>query len=199
MNPKENSEENNPVSEKETLNLLTEIPSLNSDGTINVVIEIPAGTLEKFEVDKVSGRPKIDTIDGKPRIVNYLSYPGNYGMIPQTLLSRKSGGDGDPLDVIVIGASVARGSVVKAKLIGVLLMLDRNEQDDKLIAVMEGSPLFGINSLEELNENYKGITEILQLWFGNYKGGNIVQIKGFGDKVQAITILEAAIEGFRKL
>ena len=53
--------------------------------------------------------------DGKPRIVKYLGYPGNYGMVPKTLLPENLGGDGDPLDVIVLGPQVERGSVIKCK------------------------------------------------------------------------------------
>jgi len=60
-------------------------------------------------------------------------------MIPQTLLSKENGGDGDPLDVIILGPSISRGSVVKAHLIGVLKLLDGGEQDDKLIAIIDNS------------------------------------------------------------
>ena len=67
-----------------------------------VVIEIPAGTIEKYEIDKKNGGLKIDQRDGKPRLIKFLSYPANYGMIPQTLLPKNLGGDGDPLLVCKI-------------------------------------------------------------------------------------------------
>jgi len=79
--------------------------------------------LEKWEVDKTDGKMKWEFVDKKPRTINYLGCPGNYGMIPGTLLSKELGGDGDPLDVIVLGPPVERGSIVKCKLTSVKLIL----------------------------------------------------------------------------
>lgn len=179
-------------------NLLTDFIPVFKDGDINVAVEIPAGTLEKWEVDKSGGRAKLEYVDNKPRIIQYLGYPGNYGMIPRTLLSKELGGDGDPLDVIVLGPPAGRGSVVKCKLIGVLFLLDRGEIDDKLIAVMEDSPLYSVNSIVELDNSYNGLMEILELWFTNYKGPGKMESKGFGDKNKAIEILNFAIEGYQQ-
>ena len=111
------------------------------DGGIRVVVEIPTGTNAKWEVDKTDGSLKWEVQNGKPRIVKYLPYPGNYGLVPQTLHSSVLGGDGDPLDVLILGSSLPRGSIVEARLIGVLKLLDRGEQDDKLIAVLPHTPL----------------------------------------------------------
>ena len=147
-------------SEKEK-NLLEDFVPLLENGNIHVVIEIPTGTNEKFEVEKKTGRLKLEKLnDGKPRIVNYLPYPFNYGMVPRTLLPKKFGGDGDPLDVIVLGKPIKRGAVVECKLIGVLKLLDRGEQDDKLIAVNADSRFFGVTDLEELEETFPGVLEI---------------------------------------
>lgn len=179
-------------------NLLTDYIPLFEDGDINVAVEIPAGTLEKWEVDKIKGQVKLEYVDEEPRIIKYLGYPGNYGMVPRTLLPKELGGDGDPMDVIVLGPPVERGSIVKCKVIGVLYLLDRGEQDDKLIAVSTDSPLYTVNSLEELNENYFGITDILQLWFTNYKGAGKMESKGLGDKEMALKILSSAIEEYQK-
>jgi len=178
-------------------NYLTDIDPLCPDGDVNVVVEIPTGTLEKWELEKSSGDLKLQFIDGKPRIINYIGFPGNYGMVPQTLLPRELGGDGDPLDVIVLGPAVERGSVIKCKLIGVLEMLDEDEQDDKLIAVATGSSMYAIDNLQELNANHRGITEILELWFTNYEGPGIVKIRGYKDEVRAREILEAAIKAYK--
>lgn len=179
------------------INLLTDFAPVYKDGNINVVIEIPAGTTEKWEVEKENGTLQLEHIKGKPRIINYIGYPGNYGMIPQTLLPKKLGGDGDPLDVIVLGKPVKKGSVIKCKLIGVLYLLDRGEQDDKLIAVMEDTPLYSVSNLEELDKKYIGITEIIQLWFSNYKGIGKMKSKGFGEKDEAIKILVSSIEAYK--
>lgn len=180
----------------DTLNLLTDIIPLLEDGDINAVIEIPAGTLDKWELDKSTGKIRWEFNDKKPRIVNYIGYPGNYGMIPRTLLSKEKGGDGDPLDILVLGPPVERGHILKCKIIGVLYLNDRGEQDDKLIAVSDDSPMYGVNSLDKLNNDYEGITEIVQLWFTHYKGPGEIESKGFGNKKVAIDILTEAINEY---
>ena len=193
-------ENNNYVStgiDKSNANLLTDFIPLFEDGDINAVVEIPSGTLEKWELNKSNGKIEWELVNNIPRIINYLGYPGNYGMIPRTLLSKEQGGDGDPLDIIVLGPPEERGSVVKCEIIGVLYLMDRGEQDDKLVAVSTNSPLYEVNSIDELNENYIGISEILQLWFTNYKGPGKMESKGFGDKNNAIDILKAAINEYQ--
>lgn len=166
------------------------------NGDINVVVEIPTGTVTKWEVEKKHGKLDVEYIDGKPRMVNYLGYPGNYGMIPRTLLPKNLGGDGDPLDVIVLGAPVESGDVVKCRLLGVLKLLDRGEQDDKLIAVRNGTPFYSLTSMEELDDNYKGVSSILSLWFENYKGPGKMKFQEFGNKDEAMNILESSIKAY---
>ncbi|HOZ30867.1 MAG TPA: inorganic diphosphatase [Bacteroidales bacterium] len=178
---------------------LKEYEPLCENGDINVVVEIPAGTLEKWEVDKKEGNMKLEFVDEKPRIVQYLAYPGNYGMIPQTLLPKELGGDGDPLDVIVLGDSSPRGSVIQCKVIGVLVMFDRGEQDDKLIAVKKDSPFYDINSIAELDEKFIGVSEIISIWFANYKGPGKIEVVGFEEKQTADNILKTSIEEFEKI
>jgi inorganic pyrophosphatase len=171
--------------------------SLNGDSTINVVVEIPTGSNAKWEVDKTDGSMKWEFKNGKPRVVKYLGYPGNYGMIPQTILPKELGGDGDPLDVIVLGPAFPRGSVVKARIIGVLRLLDGGDQDDKLIAVMKDAPLENVRNLGELNETFQGVSTILETWFSNYKGPGEMEANGFGDVKEAWEILNAAIESYQ--
>ncbi len=178
-------------------NYLTGYEAVFEDGDINVVVEIPTGSVAKWEVDKTSGSLKWEFVEGKPRQVKYLGYPGNYGMIPRTLLPKELGGDGDPLDVIVLGPAVERGSIIKSKVIGVLQLLDRGEQDDKLIAVLEDTPFYSVNSLAELDEKFKGASEIVKLWFANYKGPGKMIPKGFGDAEMAKEILNAAVEAYK--
>jgi inorganic pyrophosphatase len=183
------------ISEK---NLLSEIEPMNADGTINMVVEIPAGRTDKWEVKK-DGQLHWDFKDGKPRIVQYLGYPCNYGMVPKTVLAKEAGGDGDPLDCLVLGASAPRGSVLKVKVIGVIKLLEKGEQDDKLLAVKSDDPLFAANSLAELNEKFPGVTAILETWFTNYKSPGALVCKGFGDVDEARQILEEARLSFQRL
>ena len=175
----------------------TGYPASNSDGTINVVVEIPSGTTAKWEVED-DGVMRWEFKKGKPRVVQYLPYPGNYGMVPRTLLPKELGGDGDPLDVIVLGDAAARGAVVKARVIGVLKMLDDGEQDDKLIAVIEGSPLAAASNLQELNAKFPGVTAIVETWFGNYKGPGEIETAGYAGTSTAMGVLRAAERAFQE-
>lgn len=190
-----------PVSnESETANFLTDYPAKTKEnGNVNAVIEIPAGSTEKWELNKQTGKIERDSINNKPRTINYLGYPTNYGMIPQTLLSKESGGDGDPLDIIVIGPTLARGNVTACKVIGVLYLKDNNEQDDKIIAIAKQSSMYNaVNTIEELNQKYTGIVEIIELWFTNYKGAGVMKSGGFGTKATALQIVDKAILDFSK-
>ncbi|KAB1067422.1 inorganic diphosphatase [Tamlana haliotis] len=178
-------------------NLLTDITPIFKDGDVNAVIEIPAGTVDKWELDKTTGEVKWEMVNNKPRVVNYIGYPGNYGMIPQTLLDKKHGGDGDPLDIIVLGPPAERGTQLKSKIIGVLYLSDGGEQDDKLIAVSSNSTLYQVNSIEELNSEFQGITTIIDIWFTNYKGPGKLNSNGFGDKTEATKILNDALKQYK--
>lgn len=170
-------------------NLYDGYPAKNPDGTINVVVEIPAGTNAKWEVVR-SGLMTLEVRDGSPRVVNYLPYPANYGMIPGTHLPKEQGGDGDALDVLVLGPGLPRGSVVAARLIGVMRFLDKGEQDDKLLAVMDHTPLAGVRSLADLDRAAPGAADILHRWFTNYKGPGKMDFRGWGEAAEAAALLD---------
>jgi inorganic pyrophosphatase len=178
-------------------NLLQDWPPKDESGNVHAVIEVPAGRTEKWEVDKTDGNLKWNFKKGRPRVLKFIGYPGNYGMIPQTILSKETGGDGDPLDIILLGPPIDRGEVAKAKLIGVLKLEDDGEQDDKLIAVQFNSPLKKADSIAELDERFPGISQILELWFTNYKGNDEMKSNGFGDLEEAERILKEASEQYQ--
>lgn len=169
-----------------------------ASGNVNVVVEIPAGTNQKWEVDESTGEMRWDFKHGSPQVIEYLAYPGNYGMIPRTLLPSRDGGDGDPLDIVVLGAGVSRGSVVEARVIGVLKILDRGDRDDKLIAVMPGTPLGSVTSLDQLDSSFAGITDILETWFLNYKGPGKIVSEGFAGGTEAQRILKQAMDAYAR-
>ncbi len=179
-----------------TVDLLRTPMPLDSAGNITVVVEIPAGTNDKWEVDKITGRLAWEQRDGSPRVVSFLPYPGNYGFIPRTLLSRETGGDGDPLDVIILGPALPRGSVSSARLLGVLRMQDGGEDDDKLIAVGLDGPFAAITSLAEFQAAYPDALAIIAQWFGAYKGPDVMQVGDFADENEARRMLDAAIAAF---
>lgn len=167
-------------------------PALAGDSLVNVVVEIPAGTNEKWEVSKSTGHLEWELRDGQPRVVNYLSYPANYGMIPGTMLAKEAGGDGDPLDVMVLGPAMPRGTVVPCRLIGVLQLLDGGEADHKLLAVLPEGPFGAIQSMEMLEDRYPGALAIISLWFAHYKGPGETEILGMAEADKAWEILRTA-------
>jgi inorganic pyrophosphatase len=177
------------------VNFLTGHPALAGDGHANAVIEVPTGYTDKWEVKNEDGWLHWDIKDGKPRRVAYLGYPCNYGMVPRTVLSEQRGGDGDPLDVLVLGEAVPRGAVIPAKVIGLLRMKDRGEIDVKLVAVRPGTPFAALGDVAELDAKFPGVTQLLTTWFTNYKGP-VVEIAGFGDRASALAMLEQAAADF---
>lgn len=121
---------------------MTDYIPFHPDDDVNAVIEIPAGTWDKWELNKSNAQLEWELVVGKLRIANYLVYPSNYEMIPQTLLWKEKGGDGDPLDIMVLRRSSERDDVIKCKILGVFYLMDRKEQDDKLIEVSDDSPFY---------------------------------------------------------
>lgn len=176
-------------------NFLAGWDARSADGSVRAVVEIPAGRLDKWEV-KDDGLLHWDIEDGKPRVVRYLGYPVNYGMVPGSVLSEARGGDGDPLDILVLGASLPRGSVVETKVIGMILLVDRGERDDKLLAVAKGSPLEDVEDVEDLDRRFPGVTAILETWFLNYKGPGKFVARGYAGPDEALATLEQAIADF---
>lgn len=141
------------------------------------VIEIPAGSHEKWQMDKAApGLLEWERVDDELRVINYLPYPANYGALPGTLAAREEGGDGDPLDVLVLGPALPRGTRVPVRVIARMSMLDDGERDDKLIGVVPGdNPFTQLDDLADLQAQFPGVSDILMMWFQNYKGtaGNV--------------------------
>jgi inorganic pyrophosphatase len=167
-----------------------QIVPINADETVNMVIEIPAGSTAKYEMNKVSYVLEMDSLDNQPRFIDYLGYPGNYGMIPNTILPKNMGGDGDPLDVLLLGPAQKRGSVIKVKVIGVLHLLDNGEKDDKLIAIDPNSPWKKVDNLNELDIYYPGTKTIIATFFQNYKGIGQMELQAWSGKTKALQFLQ---------
>jgi len=173
-------------------NFITGYPTFEGGDTVNIVVEIPAGSDQKWEVREPGKVMEWELKKGKRRVVAYLAYPANYGMIPQTMLPEEEGGDGDPLDVVLLGESVPRGSVTIGYPVAVLKLKDGGEQDDKIIAAPLTGPLSGVTGLEDLRTRFPGITDILETWFGNYKGPGVMKVEGWADRDEALAVVQAA-------
>jgi inorganic pyrophosphatase len=128
------------------------------------MIEIPAGGQVKYELDEASGRMEVDRFLSMP-----VAYPVNYGILPCT-----EGGDGDPLDVLVLTRiPVDPGALIRVRAVGVLRMRDAGEEDDKLvvvplsavdpaydeIATLDDVPAAQLESIEAFFEVYKALPE----------------------------------------
>lgn len=124
----------------------------------NVIIEIPMGSSNKYELDKKTGLLKLDRV-----LYSAVHYPANYGFIPQTLAE-----DGDPLDVLVLASCpVVPLTLVVARAIGVISMTDQQEADYKIIAVSVNDREFdGYQHTDELPPHRLAV---LKRFFEDYK------------------------------
>ena len=112
-------------------------------------------------------------------------------MIPGTILTKSNGGDGDPLDVLVLGSPLEKGTLIKCNIIGVLQLTDNGERDDKLIAITKNSSINKVKTIEELDLMYNGISQIIETWFCNYKRNNSTVSLGYESLDKALNILLA--------
>lgn len=155
------------------------------------VIEIPAGSFTKYEMDADTGHMLVDRFVRMP-----VAYPANYGSITQSL-----SGDDDPLDVLVITrAPIHPGVLIKARPIAVLRTLDGGEQDDKIIAV----PADGLDPTYATIREAKDLPELerqrIEAFFQVYKklkSTDAIEIKGWGDAAAARKMLSTALERYR--
>ncbi|PHN02648.1 inorganic diphosphatase [Flavilitoribacter nigricans] len=163
-----------------------QLPALTGEG-FQVVVEIPAGTNKKLEFQKDDKEFRAELIDGKERMIHFLPYPGNYGFIPSTLMEASRGGDGDPLDVLLVCESLPTGSVVEALPIGTLKLSDRGEIDTKIIAVPLDSSLrvFPAANFQDLLLEYDPARRIIEEWFLYYKGYGVTELIGWEDEQYA--------------
>jgi inorganic pyrophosphatase len=145
---------------------------------VDAVIEIPRGGRVKYELDKELGIMRATRV-----LYGAVHYPANYGFIPQTLAP-----DHDALDILVLGQEqVMPGTVVPARVVGVMPMEDTGEADDKIIAVQIGDPGFeSIKSLGDLPP-YR-MNEVMR-FFGDYKA-----LEGKEVRVAAPKSVEEAVQ-----
>lgn len=156
---------------------------------VEALIEIPKGSRAKYELDKDSGMLRLDRVLYSP-----FYYPANYGFIPQTL-----GEDNDPLDILVISqVEIQPMCLVKAKVIGVMRMIDNNEGDDKIIAVAMGDT--SVSHIENIDQLPPYFTKELKHFFEEYKRleKKEVSVDGFQDIDSAIKIIEKSITDYNQ-
>ena len=125
---------------------------------VDAVVEIPFRSRNKYEIDKATGKIKLDRV-----LYSAMGYPTEYGTIENTLAP-----DGDPLDILIIATEPTYpGCVVPARIVGYLKMLDNGKEDYKLISVVDCDPRY--DEIQDLSDISKFTLKEIQNFFENYK------------------------------
>ncbi|MCM2322492.1 MAG: inorganic diphosphatase, partial [Oligoflexia bacterium] len=166
------------------VDLGTEAPRI-----VPALIEVPKGSKNKYELDKKSGLLRCDRV-----LFSSVHYPANYGFIPQTYC-----GDRDPLDILVLGQeAVVPLTIMMAKPIGVMRMLDQGEDDDKVIAVHANDPEYAnYESIDELPQHR--LAEVKR-FFEDYKAleNKTVVVEKFSGPEEALRVIREAIAYYQR-
>jgi len=149
--------------------------------TIHAIIEIPEGSSCKYEYDKKYSIMRLDRV-----LFTSTHYPANYGFIPQTYAD-----DDDPLDVLVLcKESVVPGILMRARVIGVFIMVDGDSMDEKILAVSADDPSYAdITHIDQLPQH---IINEMTHFFEVYKEleGKKTKVMKFKDAPDALAIIE---------
>ncbi len=153
------------------------------DGWVEATIEIPRGSRNKYEYDHERGIFRLDRV-----LYSAVHYPTDYGFIDGTL-----GGDGDPLDILVIVEEPTfPGCRVRARPIGTLLMADSKGEDEKILAVPVDDPRFSdLVTLEDLHGHWQ---REIATFFRTYKElqGEMTDVRGWADVEAAWRVIEVS-------
>jgi inorganic pyrophosphatase len=156
---------------------------------VNAVIEIPAGTNKKLEYNIEKKMFLAEHSNGSEHFIDFLPCPGNYGFVPGTFLDPIMGGDGDPIDILILSESLPTGTIIEViPLLVLYFSVDPEAKSPvmipKIIAVPASEGLRIINAVnyEELFDHYPDIVDILIKWFQNYnKSAGPHELKAMGD------------------
>lgn len=156
---------------------------------VDALIEIPLGSKNKYELDKATGRIRLDRV-----LYAAMIYPAEYGIIENTLAP-----DGDALDILVIcNDPTFPGCTVPARVLGYLDMVDGGKLDYKLISVVDCDPRY--DNTQELSDLNPFVLKEIANFFANYKvlQGIKVEVGEYHGKEEAIRIIEECKEAYLK-
>lgn len=149
---------------------------------IEAIIEIPMGTQNKYEVDKIKNRIKLNRV-----LYSKMTYPAEYGFIENTLAE-----DGDPLDILVLATTQTfPGCIVDARVVGYLDMYDSGEHDEKIIAVVDADPRF--EDIQDIKDIKDLQLREIKLFFRTYKElqeGHHVEVLDYYPLQDALYLIE---------
>ena len=154
---------------------------------INVVVEIPEKSRNKYEYDK-----SLDIFRLDRALHSAIHYPGDYGFAPQTLAL-----DGDPLDVLVLVIEPTfTGCLVVARPIGLLEMVDDGKQDDKILAVPVGEPAF--EEIHNFSQVFPHTLRKIRHFFETYKAleGKQTRVVDWRDAAHARRVIVESAQRF---
>ncbi len=156
--------------------------------SIEVTIEIPKGSRNKYEVDHESGKVYLDRYLFTP-----MAYPADYGFIDHTL-----GEDGDPLDALVIlPEPLFPGVIVNARPLGVFKMTDEAGGDDKLLCIVDDVRWENYQDIADVEQHVKDEIEHFFTRYKDLEPNKEVTGSGWGDKAEAQRILDEAIARYK--
>jgi len=171
------------------MNLLHDLtPGDKSPKTINVIIEIPKGSKNKYEIDKKTGIIKLDRA-----MKTSQDYPFDYGFVPQTYWE-----DGDALDVVVLTTyPLSSGILVEARPVGVMKMIDGGESDDKIISVPKDDPRW--DNVKDIKDVNPYTLKEIKHFFETYKSieNKKVEVGAFSGKAKAEEAVKKAIKLYK--
>ena len=157
---------------------------------VQSIIEIPKGSKAKYELDKESGLLKLDRV-----LFSAVHYPAAYGFIPQTYCDDK-----DPLDILVLSSvDIVPMCLVEAKVIGVMQMVDQDEEDDKIIAVAAHD--ISVNHYNDISDLPPHTPLEMQRFFEDYKAlehNKHVTVERFMGKEDAYRIINDSIKLYQE-
>ncbi len=164
---------------------LTRIPAQPKPGLLNVLIEIAAGSKNKYEFDKDLGALALDRV-----LSSSVMYPYDYGFIPNTLAD-----DGDPLDgMVIMDEPTFPGCVIAARPIGMMEMIDGGDRDEKILCVPDKDPRYAhVKSLKDIPQHR--LDEISE-FFKTYKNleKKAVEVLGWKDVDAVLPLVEKCIK-----
>lgn len=166
------------------MNLLHDIPAGTAD-EMNVVIEIPKHSKNKYEIDKDTGMIALDRV-----MHTSQDYPFDYGFVPQTWWH-----DGDALDVLLLTTyPLHPGILVRVRPVAILNMIDDGDNDNKVIAVPIDDPRF--DNVKDLGDVNPHTLKEIEHFFATYKKvqGKDVAVNGFDDAATARTAFKDACQ-----
>ena len=163
------------------------LPDRELPGFFKAIVEIPKGSSNKYELDKISGMLKLDRV-----LSSAVYYPANYGFIPQTL-----GEDNDPLDVLVFcGEKVPPLTICPARAVGLMTMVDDGEPDHKIVAVLCNDPEYA--HFQKASDFPPHTFKMLRRFFEDYKHfeGKEVAVDDIMPGEAAWPIIEQALAAY---